>query len=78
MRFITNVSSERSFIAPCAGCVLPVTYRNCDGQPNRSSEPYSVLRNSRPSSAGWNIFQKLLFTMVPRSHSRGAVVKNSC
>lgn len=55
MRFITNVSSERSCFAPCAGCVLPVTYRRCDGQPNRSSKPYSVLRNNRPSSAGWDI-----------------------
>ena len=56
MRFITNVSSERScFFAPCAGCVLPVTYMKCDGQPNRSSKPYSVLRNYRPSSAGWGI-----------------------
>ena len=24
-------------------------------QPNRSSKPYSVLRNNRPSSAGWDI-----------------------
>ena len=55
MRFITNVSSERSCFAPCAGCVLPVTYRRCDGQPNRSSKPYSVLRDNRQSSAGRDI-----------------------
>jgi hypothetical protein len=54
LRFGMGVSSEGCCLAPCAGCVLLITFRKCAGLLYRRA-PYSVVHIGRPSSAEHNI-----------------------